>query len=216
MKTMIKSVVVLATICLLASPALASMNIKVDYSGYTRYGNGGPFLATVGPASDNILRYSANMSFTTFCVETTEFINVGGVPATWYVVGLSDNAQGGGLSGRLPGEDHDHLSNAAANLYLNYQAMDTSAKSANSAAYQQAIWFLEDEITTGNALSTWAIGQYGEKTEAYEGNLVRVMNLTDGGTRKQDLLVSQVPVPGAALLGLIGLSIVGWVKRRFA
>lgn len=28
--------------------------------------------------------------------------------------------------------------------------------------------------------------------------------------------IAQVPIPGAALLGLLGFSLIGWVKRRFA
>ncbi len=40
---------------------------------------------------------------------------------------------------------------------------------------------------------------------------IRAITHADG----QDFLV-QIPIPGAALLGLLGFSLIGWIKRRFA
>jgi hypothetical protein len=44
---------------------------------------------------------------------------------------------------------------------------------------------------------------------------VRVLNTMQGSTKTQSMLIV-IPVPGAALLGVMGLGLAGWVKRRFS
>lgn len=210
-----------AVLALLPLPALASMNVTINYppAGYQRAGNGGVFVATVGSASDPIHGHAANTSFFTFCLETNEFINIGSL----YVVGLSNQAVNGGAGGGSP----DPLSTGAATLYLNYLGLSASDKMTQSPAYQQAIWYLEEEANHNAAVEALLDATFGDIDYSdannltglrsdYTGSQVKVMNLTDAsGNVKQDMLVA-IPVPGAALLCFLGLGLVGWAKRRTA
>jgi len=91
----------------------------------------------------------------------------------------------------------------------------TRAQSAGQ--LQHAIWFAEGEIgslTSGSWAETW-YDQAVDHQWADIGN-VRVLNMyTTGGGLAQDQLYL-IPAPGAALLGVIGLGLVAWMRRRFS
>lgn len=94
---------------------------------------------------------------------------------------------------------------------------------ASAGALQDVIWYIEDE-----AGKTWADDSLQDKFyKAAEscgwtdiGN-VRVLNLYtpghvgEAGYYRQDQL-TMVPVPGAFVLGSLGLGLAGWYRKRKA
>lgn len=211
----------------IACSALAdtTQHITVDTNAAGLYGgtSGGEFLVTVNAGSAPIGIYTAGQSFRTYCVELNETVSDGGV----YYVDVNTAAVGGGNGGGSP----DPLSTYSAWLFQTLAPLVDSDIEAD--AVQYALWTLEDEGDfSGNVVGdVFGLGLGAGATVGHFiayitantpggfglGN-VRVMNLFTTNSPRyehQDLLVL-VPVPGAALLGVLGLGIAGWVKRRVA
>lgn len=211
-----------------ACTALAdtTQHITVDTNDAALYGgtSGGEFLVTVNAGSAPIGIYTAGQSFRTYCVELNEYVSDGGV----YYVDVNTAAVGGGNGGGSP----DPLSSESAWLFQTYAPQVDSDLEAD--AIQYALWTMEQEGDfSGNQLGADVFGLGFDPTDTVGdfiawitantpggfglGN-VRVMNLFTTNSPRyehQDLLVL-VPVPGAALLGVLGLGIAGWAKRRMA
>lgn len=168
---------------------------------------------------------SSGQLFNTFCVEPkTTNLNTNGTVR--YVATIDTYAVDG--DGGASSSGHDDLSAASAWIYRNYLAGNL-ASSYNNKQISEALWMLEGDgnsvVDSGGSLAG-AIQLRDAALAASTGlGGVRVLNLWTLGwnntSRRWDALdiqsqLVQIPVPGAALLALIGLPIVGWVKRRFA
>lgn len=171
-----------------------------------------------------------NGLFQTFCLELNEFVSV----RTTYNWMLNDSAVMGGVGGGNP----DPLDARTAYLYdkfwngtLSGYAFDDLGDQAgergpDAKQLQDAIWYLENEITSLQAGSK-AAGWVNEANQAVAsgawsgiGN-VRVLNLSSFDSagnlvQNQDLLVV-VPLPPAALAGFLllgGLGAARSLRRR--
>ncbi len=202
-----------AALSLMASAVQAGYDYQVtpttgDYS----YGQGGEFTIT----NAGIPLPGAQV-FQTFCVEVSETF----WPGTTYYAQISTASVYTGYN----------LTNGAAWLYCEFVHgnLDDYAYGGNpqrvldAGLLQQTIWyFMGVGANPGGKFYADAVAQFGED-HLFETNQIgctRVLNLStsqDGlwEHRAQDMLIC-IPVPGAALLGVLGLSLVGWVKRRLA
>ena len=200
-------------------PARADMwvNVQHDFDGQYGTTNGGEFLITV--LQDPIGIYAKEAQFTTFCLETDEFVSQN----QNYYVTIGTSAWQGGSGGPEP----DPLSPQSAYLYSLW--LDGGIRHSDTAAdaLQKAIWYLEQETLGEN---NWLVGiaqdavSLGGSNDSWYNRWgytigdIRVMSLwanPDHTGNQQDMLV-RVPAPAAVLLGLLGLGVAGWKLRRCA
>ena len=192
-----------------------------------QYGNtgGGEFLITVLDDPIGIYDKTLNTQFVTFCLETNEYVSYNGE----YYVTIGTGALQGGSGGGTP----DPLSPESAYLYSLWldgtdgvNSITHSLTTAN--ALQRAIWSLENESwgsdsgLSGDYIdwATVAVAPGGSWNTNWGDTIgdIRVMNLwknVDHTGYAQDQFV-RVPVPGAILLGILGLGAAGLKLRRFA
>jgi hypothetical protein len=234
-----------------AAPALADFSspaMPVELTRTSGYysGPGGEFTMTPGAAlaSRIVTGTVSDISSATwqaFCVEYNEYVNV---PGSYYG-DINTFAAAGGLGGQdgfegPGGTASDSLDPRTAYLYQNFRLGTlltsysyTPSRSADAEALQNAIWYIEGEVT---GISGKAVTLYNEAVEATEigqlyndgttdgiatwtgiGN-VRILNLWDTpdhtGNHQDQLTL--VPTPGAALLGVIGLTLVCRLRRQGA
>ncbi len=194
----------------------------------TQNQDGGPF-ETIPVGFDHVQGLgqfgAAAGSYLSFCLELDEPVGVGPV----YDANLSSSAKDGGVGG-----SPDPLDARSAFLYTAFiqGTLDDKLDAFNNgnfnyetsragAAMQQAIWVIEEEISTTGilglttqllALADAAVDGGGEWDGMGIGN-VRVVNLTAGGLKKQDQLV-MIPLPMPVMLGLVGLGGVLLMSRR--
>jgi hypothetical protein len=215
-----------------------TLTVARDYDNYTMgfsesgHTGGGEFAVTqINGLTALSMASGAGISgsvFQTFCLERNEVLS----PGT-YNWSLGTAAHAGGVGGATNGSDpisaatavlftrfwNGTLTNYAGHSY-NYTA--GSGRVASAAELQDAIWYLEGELTdsqidhnsTAWAWAQQALTDAGNSTSI--GN-VRVLTLTDSsGGNHQDVLVL-IPLPPAAMLGLGLLSaigVAGVIRRR--
>lgn len=232
MKTMIKVMVGLLALGVIVSPAAADIYVgKLSVTWQAGYytAPGGEF--TLGDSALSNSAYHADArdkyagyanDFQSFCLEFNEHI---GIPSIVYAV-ISTSGPTGSQAVKGGAPVADPLDPMTAYLYtrfakgvLNgYDYVAGSGREASAKALQNAIWFIEGEV--GSLDLGLATQFYNDAVAAgwtTIGN-VRVLNLyanADYTGLKQDQLYL-VPAPAAVGLGLLGLGLVGWVKRRMA
>lgn len=246
MRQLIKSALLVAAVCVGAGPVMADYyagrcywnRISGYYAGsggeFTISNDGGPTLNLSTSAYSTLTKNKSGNppSFQTFCVEGGEYVDQ---PMDVWV---STTAAAGGpgshaIWGSMQSSGGDDLDPRTAFLYTKFATgtLQTyyydatynggnvyTSRSAAADALQQAIWYIEGEGGSLNAFVTMAnnaIASGGEWENRGIGD-VRVLNMyTTAGALAQDQLYL-IPAPGAVLLGLLGFSLIGWVKRRFA
>jgi hypothetical protein len=225
-----RRIILIAVVCaFVAAPVLAdTVTFKNGY-GIWQTELGGEFTLDPSTGLEWVLSYYApaakdqgtNGTFQTFCLEAFEHVYSN---ATYTAV-LNDKAINGGV-----GAAGDPLSVGAAWLYYEfakgtltgYDYSDTGVGREPSAdALQKAIWALEEESggSINTTYNTMLVGKFGTIANAKLDNMgqygVKVLNLYEGTTLRQDVLVL-VPVPGAMLLGFLGLGYAGMRLRKVA
>lgn len=155
---------------------------------------------------DGFAGYSAGDIISTFCVEKNEYFTPGGS----YYAAINTAAVSGGVSGGNP----DPLDQRSAYLYTQFLSGNSAFQ--NQSLLQDAIWYIEGEITSTNSYVGLANTAVNSGAWAGLGN-IRIANLytlTGGFAQDQLISINPVPVPGALVLSGIGTVMVGWFRRR--
>jgi hypothetical protein len=223
----------LALAGMLATEGAFGFSITI-HQGSFQAGNGGEFAAVTSPDSFTSLYDSkalqsvaGGVGFSTFCLEKGENLTFG----TTYTGVLNDRALSGGPDvSEVPNLAGDPISRGTAYLYFlfsegtlagyaygdsPYSNAEKTARTASAALLQAAIWMLEDEEAPdfANPFLALAIAEAGSLAAAKDSNLgaypVMAINVSEGSTGRQDVLVRVPVVPDAGMtLGMLGLGLI--------
>ena len=205
MKTTLTTLAVL----IIAATAMAGpLQIQVASTGVYDY------QATV--VSGPIGIYDVGDTFRTFCLERQEDTSNGGI----FDVVLDDKSIDGGV-----GPVGDPLDTKTAFLYNEFlggglAGFGIGNDAASYKIMQNVVWDIEDEgavIDLGPGTTGGDLLDYAAANANGSNYGIKVMVLYDqAGAQAQDMMVKTnvIPAPGAVILGSIGVSFVGWLRRR--
>lgn len=238
MKTPAKLLALFSAFAALASLASANtVTFGSDNSNY-RTGNGGEFtlivnggdpdhLLTGYPIGANGTDVTGGTSFETFCIQYGEHISLG----TTYTYAISSAAKGPTGTDEISIGTSWLYGQFAQGILGGYTYTAGAARATSASILQQAIWYLEDEITlttaqvNANVFLTGvngAITHFGTFAAAHADagptSAVVVLNLSPVGSSDfsaQDQLAWPHPLPdSASTITLLGLALLGIAAFR--
>jgi hypothetical protein len=216
------------------------------YSGnggeFTIYSDGGPglLLSNAWYASTTKAQDGRSESFQSFCVELREYIH--DPMDVWVSTAWADgdNTPDWDSSNAHSPQSHawkggtgvgDDLNPATAYLYYHFAKgtlsnydYTTPGRAGSAGTLQKAIWYSEGEIsglgTAEGGFTLTSTQQTQAQTWINASNWsdigpVRILQMSGSTPDYQDQLYL-IPLPGAVLLGVIGIGIVGAMKRRLS
>lgn len=199
-----------------------------DAGAYGPYqaGQGGEFtlLASdnlkwvLGSYSDSAKNFGVSGTFQSFCLERNEYIYANQIHNATMSLYAANGGQGGAT------DNKDNISIGTAWLYSQFvkgsltgYTYGDSGRKASAALLQNTFWWLEGEGHDGgntNIFGQAVIAEYSGAAGAMADSRgdfgIKVLNLTQGGGARQDVLVATpIPAPilllGAGLAGIVGL-----------
>jgi len=192
----------------------------------------GPF--NTGPGGEFIATFANGSSYRTFCLE--RFVDVDSTGGTEYFYDINSGETGAieGGPGAIGGSDR--ISNATAQIFINWLNGTIPNNSANNDAVQYAIWILESEINIGTVESAFGAAVAAATQDIlanFTGGFditpgasdfdsanfpnIRILNpyqIIDGVRVETQSQIILIPLPTASGLALAGLALVGGIRRR--
>jgi hypothetical protein len=212
---------------------------SVRYYGYYT-GNGGEFTVYgSGLTLDNSLYASTTSgiggheeSFQTFCLERDESTHDSGVNVFVSQSFVNGSEGSHAYKGGINTDGGDDLDERTAYLYYQFATGNlsnysyTSGRATSAGQLQAAIWYLEDEYASwipesGSQVDLWiqeAEGaiQSGEWVGIGNVRVLQTVWVDDEGNEYRQDFLYVTPVPGAVLLGMLGMAVAGVKLRKFA